>query len=99
MNISTLFQVRHSKQLELKKLIDLPILLHFKLSSSITLEATASRWDVIGGPKVSTRVLKPGIVTPVYLRALSDDKYVHMYICACLVVYNNLCISVNVSPG
>lgn len=72
------FQIRHPKQLELKKLIDLPILLHFKLSSSITLEVAATRCDVICGPKFSTRVLKPGIVTPVYLRALSDDKYVYI---------------------
>ena len=66
--------MRHSKQTELKKLSEMPILLHLKLSASITLEVTESRYGVFSGPKFTGKVLKPGISSTVYLRALPDEK-------------------------
>jgi tripeptidyl-peptidase-2 len=67
-------QVCHSKLSELKKLTDMPLCLHSKLSSSLSLEVTASRYDLMSGPTVTKKTLRPGISTRFYLRSLPEDK-------------------------
>ncbi|CAI8008094.1 Tripeptidyl-peptidase 2 [Geodia barretti] len=69
-----MFQVCHSKLSELKKLTDMPLCLHSKLSSSLSLEVTASRYDLMSGPTVTKKTLRPGISTRFYLRSLPEDK-------------------------
>lgn len=74
-------QVRHAKQTELMKLTEMPLCLHLKLVSSLMLEVTTSRLGIFSGPKVTSHVLKPGIRTTLYLRAIPDDKWVNYIHC------------------
>ena len=68
-------QICHQKKSQLELLKNMPILLEFKLSSSISLEAVSTRADVFStGAKFNSKTIQPGKTTPVYLSALNDDK-------------------------
>ena len=68
-------QVRHQKKQQLESLKDMPILLEFKLGSSISLEAVSSRTDVLcSGPKFSSKTIRPGKPVLIFINALSDEK-------------------------
>ena len=69
------FQVRHEKKSQLDHLKDMMILLEFKLASSITLDAGASRLDTLPSTsKFSSRHIPCGKIVPVYVSSLSADK-------------------------
>ena len=68
-------QDRHRNKSQLEHLKEMPILLEFKLSSSITLEAYGARADTVcNGAKFSSKTAKPWKTMPVYLCCPSDDK-------------------------
>ena len=68
-------QICHQKKSQLELLKNMPILLEFKLSSSITLEAVNTRADIFSnGARFVSKTIQPGKTTPIYLSALNDDK-------------------------
>ena len=71
-------QVRHEHRDILEKVKDTCMLLHQKLSSSVTLDAYSHQAQaLVGGKKFSSRSLPKGVICPVYIAPLPDDKYVY----------------------
>ena len=59
----------------LEQLKDMGILLEFKLTTPITLDAGSCRLDVFPpSSKFSPKSVAPGKLTPVFISSLPDDK-------------------------
>ena len=71
-------QVRHEKRDMLDRLKDTPMLIRHKLPSSVSMDVYDHHGNAqIGGKKFSSRSLPRGVISPVYITPLADDKYVY----------------------
>ena len=68
-------QVRHEKTELLERLKDMPVLIHHKLASNVTLDTYASHAQaLVSGKKFGSQNLQRGTVCPIFVAPLADDK-------------------------
>jgi len=68
-------QVRHEKREQLERIKDVPMLVHHKLATPLTLDVY-STWQsaLTGGKKFAATGLSKDAITPVYFSVIPEDK-------------------------
>jgi tripeptidyl-peptidase-2 len=68
-------QVRHEKREQLERIKDIPMLIHHKLASPLSLDVYSSHQNaLVGGKKFAAKGLSKDVIMPVYVAALPEDK-------------------------
>lgn len=81
-------QIIHDSRSKLENLKDLTLILEVKLSAALTVDVYPSRLAAcIGGSKWNSCNLKCGVSVPVFVAALTDDKYVRVCLSVCHYSY------------
>ena len=81
-------QIIHDSRSKLESLKDLTLILEVKLSAALTVDVYPSRLAAcIGGSKWNSCNLKCGVSVPVFVAALTDDKYVRVCLSVCHYSY------------
>jgi tripeptidyl-peptidase II len=68
-------QVRHERREQLERIKDIPMLIHHKLATPLSLDVFSSHQNALtGGKKFAAMGLSKDAVAPVYVCALPEDK-------------------------